>query len=86
MTEGLRAAPLGYRQEELLSWLQGRQPVGKPVTLSIAEIRHDLRYRRRELIYSALYRLRAKGFVETVTTGNRRDSGSVKVVRRLEAA
>lgn len=77
-------APLGPRQEEVLSWLQGRRPVGETVELRIEDIRRDLGFQFREMVYRCLARLTVKGFIERVSYGDRGDKGSVRVTRRLE--
>jgi hypothetical protein len=86
ITTKLRATPLGPKQEVLLSWLQGRQPVGQPVRFDMGEILADLPFQSREMAYSALYRLKAKGFVEVIEPGDRRRTpATLRVLRRLEA-
>lgn len=81
----MRGRPLGPRQEELLSYLQGLAPVGDMFEFRRAEVATDLGFRTDEILYEALRKLVSKGFVERLHAGHVGEKGRLKVLRRLES-
>lgn len=77
-------AVLGPRQEELLSYLQGLAPVGRPFEFRRGEAARDLHLKTDGVLYEALRKLIAKGFVERLRAGQSGVKGKLRVLRRLE--
>lgn len=76
---------LGPRQEELLSYLQGLAPVGQPFEFRRGQVAGDLGFNADGVLYEALRKLVARGFVERLGAGQSAARGRLRVLRRLEA-
>lgn len=75
---------LGPRQEELLSYLQGLAPVGRPFEFRRCEVMRDLGFNAERVLYQALRKLIDKGYVERLCAGHSGGTGKLRVLRRLE--
>jgi hypothetical protein len=76
----------GPRQEELLSYLQGLAPVGQPIEFRCAQVARDLGLHENGVVYMALRKLIAKGFVERLDGEQSGAKGWLRVRRRLGGA
>lgn len=83
---GLARCALGPRQEELLSYLQGLAPVGQPFEFRCATTARDLGLHEHGVVYVALRKLIAKGFVERLECDRSGAKGRLRILRRLEGA
>ena len=76
---------IGEAEEELLSYLTGRAPVGHPFDIWFDEVRSDIGLQCRRHYFDMLQRLERKGLIDR--SGRRRDGVSstrVVVLKRLE--
>lgn len=78
--------PLGPRQEELLSYLQGLAPLGDAFDFRRAQALVDLGFSADGILYRALRKLIRKGFVERLGTGQAGPKGRLRVLRHLRTA
>lgn len=78
--------PLGPRQEELLSYLQGLAPLGDAFEFRRAQALVDLGFNSDSILYRALRQLIRKGFVQRLGAGQSGPKGRLRVLRHLGTA